>query len=158
MATHDPHIDPRTGERRETAGPPIQRDRERAEQGGRDRPLGSHLGDLTRETVELVRQEIALAKAEATEKADQAKRGAIELATGGAVLTGGLLVLLAAAVLLVGLLVPYWASALIVGGVVTAIGAVLLGKGKSDVNPKNLKPERSVQEVQRTKRMAQEHV
>ena len=122
------------------------------------RSITKHLSDLTSETFDLVRKEIELAKAEASEKIDQAKQGAIAVATGGAVLTGGLLILMAAVVLIVGLIMPMWLSALLVGLVGTIVGAVLLAKGKSDLNPKNMTPDRTVDELQRDKRMVKEHV
>ena len=124
----------------------------------REPSIAHHLRQLSEEGVELVRKEVELAKAETSEKLSQAKRGVAEAAVGGAVLAGGMLTLLAAAVLLIGLVLPYWASALIVGGGTAMVGFALLGKAKHDTNPSNLTPDRTVNEVKRTQRMAKEHV
>lgn len=155
MATHDPRTPPPTPSRqpRGSEAPPI-----RPAHGGNGRSLTGHISDLTTETVSLLRQEISLAKAETRESLQEAKRGAAELAIGGAFLTGGLLVLMAAAVLVVGLVLPLWASALIVGGVAAAAGAGLLAKGKDDISPKNFKPKRTIAELQSDRRMVKEHL
>jgi Putative Actinobacterial Holin-X, holin superfamily III len=86
--------------------------------------------DLSREVSELVRQEVALAKAELTEKGKQAGAGAGMLsgaAVLGLVAVGGSL---ATVILLLDLVMPAWLAALI-GTVVYAAGAAVLGlRGK----------------------------
>jgi hypothetical protein len=122
-----------------------------------DRSLPGNIAELTQQTIELLRKEMKLAKVEVGEKLDQAKQGVTNLAVGGMILFAGVLTLLAAAVLGIGLYIPYWASALVVGGVVALIGGAMLGKGRHDVRPKNLEPERTLGELERDKRLIQEH-
>ena len=122
-----------------------------------ERSLPGNIAELTHHTIDLLRKEMKLAKVEVGEKLDQAKQGIANLAFGTLVLFAGVLTLLAAAVLGIGLYIPYWASALIVGGVVTLIGGAMLGKGRADVRPRNLEPERTMQELERDKRLIQEH-
>lgn len=122
-----------------------------------DRSLPGNLAELTHHTIDLLRKEMKLAKVEVGEKLDQARQGMTNLAVGGLILFAGVLTLLAAAVLGIGLYIPYWASALIVGGAVALIGAVMLGKGRHDVQPESLEPERTIDEIQRDKRLVQEH-
>lgn len=122
-----------------------------------DRSLPGNIAELTHHTIDLLRKEMKLAKVEVGEKLDQVKVGITNLAFGGMILFAGVLTLLAAAVLGIGLYIPYWLSALIVGGVVALIGAIMLGKGRHDVQPENLEPERTMDELQRDKRLVQEH-
>jgi hypothetical protein len=81
----------------------------------------------------LVRQEVALAKAEIIREWDKAKAAAGAMAVGAAVLAlGGLFLCLTVVAVLhepVGL--PWWASFLIVGGVLAGLGAVLFFTGRN---------------------------
>jgi hypothetical protein len=95
------------------------------------RSVAALLSDLASETAMLVRQEIALFKAELREKLARLGQGVGALAAGGLVAFSGWLALLAAAVLSLSNLVEPWLAALIVGVVVLALGAGLLFFGKS---------------------------
>ena len=104
--------------------------------------------DLSREVSDLVRQEIALARAEMMEKGRKAGRGAGML-SGAAVLglaaVGGSMATL---ILLLDLVMPAWLAALIVTAAYAAVAAVLglRGKGEiSEVGPPT--PERTVESV-----------
>ncbi|HJS43196.1 MAG TPA: phage holin family protein [Gemmatimonadales bacterium] len=92
----------------------------------RDRSLGQVLSDIRTDASLLVRQEIALAKAELKQKAgDVAKRAAL-FAGVGLLAYSGLLILLAALVLgLIAIGVVAWLAALSVG-IVVLLGAWLL--------------------------------
>jgi hypothetical protein len=99
----------------------------------RDKPIGEVASDLTRDISLLVRQEIALARAEITEKGKAAGPGLGMI--GGA----GLLGLMAAgaatacAVLVLALFLPGWLAALIVALVLTGVAYVLAKRGKEQV-------------------------
>jgi Putative Actinobacterial Holin-X, holin superfamily III len=103
----------------------------------------------------LFRKEIALAKAEASEAFAQAKTGAISMASGGAVLFGGFLVLLAAAVLGLAHVVSDWLAALIVGAIVTVVGYVMVQTGKNKLDPEALKPDRTQRALRQDKEMVE---
>lgn len=109
-----------------------------------DRSVAALLSDLASETGMLVRQEIALFKAELSEKLGRLGLGAGALAAGGLVAFSGWLVLLAAAVLGLSNLVAPWLAALIVGVVVLAVGAALLFFGKSRLDSAALVPRRTL--------------
>lgn len=99
---------------------------------------------LARETVTLVRQEAELARAEMSEKLDQARAGVTELSIGALVTWAGLLFLLFALYLGVDALVEEpWVSALIVGGVVTLLGLALLAAARKNLRARNLTPDRT---------------
>jgi Putative Actinobacterial Holin-X, holin superfamily III len=99
----------------------------------------------------LFRKEIALAKAEAVQSFSHLKAAAISMASGGAVLFAGLLVLLAAAVLGLSHVVADWLAALIVGGLVSIVGFVMINAGKNKFDSSALKPERTQRALQRDK-------
>jgi len=81
-----------------------------------EKSLGELFGDLTRETSQLVREELNLAKAEMTQKASKAAKDAVTIAAGAFVAYMGLLVLVAALVLgLAAAGMPAWVAALVVG-------------------------------------------
>jgi hypothetical protein len=95
--------------------------------------MASLLGGIVNDVQTLIRQEIALAKAEMIREWDKAKTAASSMAVGAVVLAlGGFFLCVTIACVLaevVGL--PWWASFLIVGGVFTGVGAVLFLIGRS---------------------------
>lgn len=87
--------------------------------------LGGLLRQLAQDSSALVKQEIALAKAEINQGIRQTANGVVKLAVAGTLAGVGGLVLTAFLVLLLGdLLDNYWVSALIVGVVFSIIGAL----------------------------------
>ena len=112
-----------------------------------ERSLGTLLSDITGETVELVRQELALFTAELQEKLSRAGIGAALLGAGALVAYSGWLFLLLAAVFAFALIVPAWAAALIVGVLVIGIGGVLALVGKSRMRADALAPDRTIRSL-----------
>ena len=115
-------------------------------QTGRDeRSLGELFGDLSRETSTLVRQEVALARTELTQKATQAGKDVGFLAVGGAIAYAGLLAAIAAVILLlVAIGLPAWLSALIVGAVVAGAGYALVRRGLTALKHEDLAPRQTL--------------
>jgi hypothetical protein len=109
-----------------------------------ERSVAALLSDLASETAMLVRQEIALFKAELREKLARLGQGVGALAAGGLVAFSGWLALLAAAVLGLSNLVEPWLAALIVGVVGLALGAGLLFFGKSRLDADALALRRTI--------------
>lgn len=134
---------------------------ERPSLEGNHRSLTGLFSDLWRETLDLFREEAELAKAEITEKVSQVQSGVVEIAAGALVLYAGFLVLLAAASVGLAMMLPdphgAWLGPLIVGVVVMIAGAILLGKGRSNMKATNLKPERTMHEMRRDVELAKEH-
>jgi xanthine/uracil permease len=118
--------------------------------------------NLWREMSTLVHDEVALAKAEMSEKASQVGSGVAAMAAGGAVLFAGFIVLLFAAVAALALVLPEeqaaWLSPLIVGAVVMIVGFIVLAGGRRELKARNLAPERTIESVRRDARLAKEHV
>ncbi len=112
--------------------------------GKDDRSLGELFGDLAGQTGTLVREEVALAKAELTQTATQAGKDIGVLVIGGAVAYAGLLALLAAVILALATVLPAWLAALIVGLVVAGVGALLLQRGRAALAHTDLAPRQTM--------------
>ena len=99
----------------------------------RERPIGDLVKQLAGQTSTLVRQEIDLAKAEMSEKASVAGKGAGLL--GGAAVVGLLAAgaLTACLILALGEVIPDWLAALIVALVMGAVAAVLAMQGRNRI-------------------------
>jgi len=114
-------------------------------QTGKDeRSLGELFGDLAGQTGALVREEVALAKAELTQSATRAGKEVGVLVIGSAVAYAGLLALLAAAILALATVLPAWLAALIVGLVVAGVGALLLQRGRAALAHLDLVPRQTM--------------
>lgn len=103
--------------------------------------------DLTEQIGRLVRDEFALMKAEASEKASQAGRGAAMIAVGGILGLCALLILLSAGVIALGQVVELWLAALIVGAVTALIAIILVSIGRANLKPAKLAPRRTMSSV-----------
>jgi Flp pilus assembly protein TadB len=95
------------------------------QQDRQERSLGELFADLSREMSRLIREEVALAKTEMTQKASKAGANLGFIAAAGAIAYGGFLVLLATAVIALALVLSWWLSALIVGAATVTIGGAL---------------------------------
>jgi hypothetical protein len=127
-----------------------------------NRSLGTLISELAQDTTTLVQQEVALAKAEMSEKASQLGRGISTLAIGGVILLAGLLALIDFAIYGLAELLPPelspWLGALIVGVILSVIGYVMLQSGRKEIRTTTLTPERTATSLQRDKEMVKEHV
>jgi hypothetical protein len=111
-----------------------------------DRSLGELFSDLTRDTSELLREEVALAKAELSQKAAHIGKDLGFLAAGGAVAYAGFLALVAALIIGLGQLgLTWWLSALIVGLLVAGLGAYLVFQGLENLKHEELAPQQTIQ-------------
>jgi hypothetical protein len=110
-----------------------------------NRPLGDLFGDLATEMSNLVRQEVALAKVEITQKAKYVGRNVGYLVVGGSVAYAALLAIIAGIIMLLAKVVPHWGAALIVGVVVGGIGWLLIGKAMMALQQAELTPHETVE-------------
>jgi len=109
-----------------------------------ERSLGELFGDLSSETSNLVRQEVALAKTELMEKATQVGRDVGLLAAGGLVVYAGFLAVLAAVIIALAIVMPWWLAALLVGLVVIGVGYFLVQKGLDGLKHEDLAPRQTL--------------
>lgn len=136
--------------------------------GRRSRPVdGRSVPDLLRELssegADLVRQEVALAKTEMSEKLDLFQRNMISMVVGGTFLLAALLFGLwavntgvtALLTLFVAVEVAVWLSPLILAIALAAIGWGMIQKGKQAISREGLTPQRTMDSLEDDKRWAQ---
>jgi len=123
-----------------------------------ERSLGELFAELARETSNLVRQEVELAKTEVTQKASRVGKDAGVIGVGGAIAYAGFLALLAAVILGFGQFMPLWASALVVGLVVGAIGYFIIQKGRNDLKHADLTPHETIESLKEDTEWAKEQI
>ena len=99
----------------------------------REQSIGDLLKQLSQETSTLVRQEMALARAELTEKGKEAGKGAGLFGGAGAVGLLGAGALTAGIILLLDLAIAAWLAAIIVGLIYVAVAAFLGLKGRDKI-------------------------
>lgn len=122
------------------------------------RSIGSLFSDLARETSLLLRQEVALAKAEVVGQVSRLGSGAGLLVAGGLIAYAGLLALIAAAIIGIAQALPWWLAALIMGAFVVVVGGVLALVGRSRMRAANLVPRRTLRTLRDDTEWAKEQV
>jgi hypothetical protein len=91
----------------------------------------------------LFRKEMALATSEISRSMTAIQAGVASIATGGAVLFAGFLVLLLAVAAALAEVVDTWLALLIVGGVVAVVGFIMLSAGRKKLKNSTIKPEKA---------------
>ncbi len=110
-----------------------------------NRSLGELFAALAGDTGTLVRQEIALATTEMTQKATRVGKDLGFLLAGGAVAYAGFLAILAAIAIGLGQLgLPWWVATLLVGLVVAGIGGFLVMRGLSALRQETAVPQQTI--------------
>ena len=110
-----------------------------------ERSLGDLFSELASETSTLVRQEVALAQTELTEKATKVGKNVGFLAVGGAVGYAALLAVLAAVIIGLTHFVPAWAAALIVGVAIGIVAFLLISSALKALKETELAPRQTVE-------------
>jgi hypothetical protein len=123
-----------------------------------DRSLGELFSELSRQTSTLIRQEVALAKAEMKQKGSEAGKDIGMMAAGGALAYAGLLALIATAIIVLANVIPWWLSALIVGLVVVGIGGMLIQRGMSALKQSGIAPEQTIESLKEDKEWAKKQL
>jgi len=123
-----------------------------------DRSIGQLFSELANETTLLIRQEIALAKVELTEKANRVGRNIGFLVLGGAVAYAALLALLAAVIILLANVMPWWAAALVVAVAVGIVAAVLVSKALASLKKTEIAPRQTVETLKEDAQWAKQQM
>jgi uncharacterized membrane protein YqjE len=124
---------------------------------GKDHSLGEIVGGLANDVQDLVKGEIALARAELEQKLHRLL-GALLWALGGSLVGfAGLVVLLQGGAAALAMRIPAWAALATVGVVIIIIGAALARLGFGMLTLKTLAPERTAANLQKDARMMKEH-
>jgi cytochrome c biogenesis protein CcdA len=118
--------------------------------------FGDLLSQLANNSAALVRDEIALAKQEMTEKISSFKSGVIVAAIGAFIGVLAILTLLAAAVIGLGNLIGPGYSALVIGGVLAIIAGIITASGMGRIKQTSLKPEQTIETLEEDKEWLKE--
>lgn len=115
------------------------------------------VASLSQDAQDLVRGEIALARAEADQKIDRSIMAMVWI-FGGMLLSFAALVIFAeAAIDALSFVLPVWASCLIIGAVVGVVGAILARIGVRMLSLARLKPRHTTRNLQRDAEVFREH-
>ncbi|MDY0883613.1 phage holin family protein [Dongia soli] len=120
--------------------------------------LGEIVGGLATDVQDLVRGEIALARAEVDEKLHRLVGAFLWILGGFLVAFAGLVVLLEGGAAALALRLPVWAALLIVGVIVIVVGALVAGVGRGMLSRKSLAPARTAANLQQDTLMVKEHM
>ena len=112
-----------------------------------ERSLGDLFSELAAETGILVRQEVALAQTELTQKATSVGKNVGFLVVGGAVGYAALLAVLAAVVIGLANFIPAWAAALIVGVIVGIVAFLMVSSALKSLKTTELTPHETVKSL-----------
>lgn len=112
-----------------------------------ERSLGDLFTALAGETGTLVRQEVALAQAELTQKASNVGKNVAYLVVGGAVSFAALLVLLASIVMVLSTMMPAWAASLAVAVIVGIVAFTMVSSGLANLKKIDIAPRESVESL-----------
>lgn len=124
-----------------------------------DASLGDLFRQLAQDSATLIRQEVALAKAELRDNAKTAAGDLSMVAVGVAIAATGALVLTAFLVILLGeLLVNYWLAALLVGLVYLLLGGGLAWSKLNRLRAADLRPEHTIDTLKEDKQWIQDEI
>src|SRR3982751_609326 len=112
-----------------------------------EKSLGDLFSELATETSTLVRQEVALAQTELTQKATRVGKNVGYLAVGGFVAYAAMLAVLAGIIMLIGLVIPVWLSAILVGLVVGGVGYFMVSSGVAEIRKTDPVPRDTVETI-----------
>ena len=114
-----------------------------------ERSLGELFSELASETSTLVKQEVALAQTELTQKATKVGKNVGYLVVGGAVAYTALLAFIAALIIGLGNLLGnnYWASALIIGAIVAVAAVIMIMSALSALKNAGITPTQTVETI-----------
>jgi hypothetical protein len=127
------------------------------QQGSAD-GIGSMLGGLLKDLQDLVRGEVALAKAEIKEDVSTAGKGVASLATAAFFGLTGFIFLMLGLTYLLNIWMRMWIAASIVGVLLVAIAAVLGMSGKKKLSAASLKPDQTIDSLKEDQQWAKEQI
>lgn len=124
-------------------------------------PAQSSLRDivsgLAEDASNLVRGEVALARAELEQKTTRLVSGLVSLFGAMLLAFAGLIIVLLAAAQGLSYVMPLWAALLVVGAVVLAIGVAMALAARNALSPSGLVPERTINNLRTDAEVVKEH-
>src|SRR4051812_48631940 len=112
-----------------------------------EKSLGDLFSKLAGDTSTLIRQEVALAQTELTQKATKAGKNVGSLLVGGAVAYGGVLAIMAGVILLLAQFMPAWASALLVGVVIAIVAYFMISSAIKQLRNMDPMPRQTIETI-----------
>jgi hypothetical protein len=113
-----------------------------------DRSLGELFSELATETSTLVKQEVALAQTELTQKATKVGKNVGFLVVGGAVAYAALLAFIAGLIIILGnALGNHWLAAFIIGIVIAIAAVVMIMSALSALKTTGITPTQTVETI-----------
>lgn len=128
----------------------------RADPGEGRESFGELLGQLANNSAALVRDEIALAKQEMSEKVSSFRTGVVTIAIGGVIALLGVLALIAAAIIGLAHYMDAGLAALLVGVVLAVVGGAIAFVGIGRLKRTSLKPEQTIETLEEDKEWLKE--
>lgn len=122
------------------------------------KPLGELFGDLATEMSNLVRQEVALAKVEISQKAKHVGKNVGYLVVGGFIAHAAMLAIITAIIMLLARVMPNWGATLLVGVVVAGIAWLLIGKAIAALKDTDLTPRQTVETLKEDATWAKQQI
>ena len=123
-----------------------------------DRSIGELFSELASETSTLIRQEVALAQVEITQKASKAGKNVGYLAVGGFVGYAGLLAIIAGVILAMANFMPAWLAAIIVGAIIGVVSYVLVSSALTELRNMDVAPTETVETIKEDARWLKNQV
>jgi hypothetical protein len=125
-----------------------------------DRSLGDLFGDLSRQLGTLVQKEIQLARTEMTSRVTTVGRDAAQIGAGGALAYAALLMGLMAVAFLIADVIDgnVWLGFLIVAVIVGVIAAVLIQRGRAELQKTDLTPRATIETIKEDAEWAKQQV
>jgi hypothetical protein len=135
----------------------VKRDTERrTDLSDQRESFGELLGQLANNSAALVRDEIALAKQEMSEKVTSFRAGVVTTAIGGVVALLGVLALIAAAIIGLAHYMDAGLAALVVGVVLAVLGGIIAFAGIGRLKRTSLKPKQTIKTLEEDKEWLKE--
>lgn len=128
-----------------------------ADPGG-SHSLGQIASGLAGDVQDLVKGELALARAEFDQKIHGLFGGGISLVGGALVAFAGLVVLLEGGAAIMARWIPAWAALLIVGAVIVLVGGLIARGGLAKLSLKNITPDKTAASLGKDARILKEHL
>jgi uncharacterized membrane protein len=114
------------------------------------------VGGVAEDARDLVRGEVALARAEVEQKVDRITAGVISLFGAMLLAYAGLVIVLMAAAQALARVIPDWAASLVIGVIVLMIGTLLVVSARKALAPTGMIPDRTVRNVEADARVIKE--
>jgi len=119
--------------------------------------VGELLRDLANDITRLIRNELALARSEATDKMQQTMTALVSIVGGALLGLAALIILLQAVVQGLSNHMPDWLASVITGGVVAIIGGIMVYGGQKALSAGNLAPDRTAANLRKDMNLVKEH-